>query len=115
MRAVRATPLVLILSMVFAWWVTVAQERPSGPESRIALVIGNAAYKDAPLTNPTNDARDMATTLSQLGFSVTLKENADQRSMKQAIRQFGTELRGGGVGLFYFAGHGVQFKGRNYL
>lgn len=84
-------------------------------EQRIALVIGNNAYKSAPLANPINDARDIAKALSGFGFSVTLRENANQRDMKQAIREFTALIKHGGTGLLYFAGHGVQSKGRNYL
>lgn len=84
-------------------------------DRRIALVIGNGAYKSAPLRNPVNDAGDIADALGKLGFSVSLKTDADQRSMERAIREFGKQLRTGGVGLFYYAGHGIQVKGRNYL
>jgi len=69
----------------------------------------------ARLLNPVNDAKDMAYTLKKLGFKVTLKTNANQRTMERAIRDFGKQLRKGGVGLFYFAGHGIQVKGSNYL
>ncbi|MFD0666078.1 caspase family protein, partial [Ramlibacter sp. MAHUQ-53] len=82
---------------------------------RVALVIGNASYKDAPLTNPVNDARAIAQALRDSGFAVTLRENADMKEMLAAVRGFGDELRKGGVGVFYFAGHGMQIKGRNYL
>lgn len=82
---------------------------------RHALVIGNSAYKTSPLKNPVNDARDFAEALKKLGFDVILKENADQRTMEKAIGKFGRQLRGGGAGLFYFAGHGMQVNGRNYL
>jgi uncharacterized caspase-like protein len=87
----------------------------STPERRFALVIGNGAYGIGPLKNPTNDARDMAQTLSALGFELIHKENLNQIEMKRAIREFGAKIRGGGVGLFYYAGHGVQVKGVNYL
>ena len=87
----------------------------SATERRIALVIGNGAYKSAPLRNPVNDASDIANALKKLGFSVTLKTNAIQRTMERAIRDFGKKLRDGGVGLFYYAGHGIQIKGHNYL
>ena len=87
----------------------------SGKESRTALVIGNGAYKSSPLSNPVNDANDMAAALKKLGFSVRLKINADQRSMERSIREFGKDLRSGSIGLFYFAGHGLQVHGRNYL
>jgi formylglycine-generating enzyme required for sulfatase activity len=83
---------------------------------RLALVIGNGAYRNAPvLKNPPNDARDMAETLSRLGFTVEHGVDLDQRQMKSMIRQFGQKLKAGGQGVFYYAGHGVQSKGRNYL
>jgi hypothetical protein len=82
---------------------------------RTALVIGNNAYQTAPLKNPVNDADDMSRALSALGFRVTLLKNVDRRSMEDSIRSFGHQLKNGGVGLFYFAGHGMQVEGRNYL
>src|SRR6266705_2158913 len=84
-------------------------------ERRTALVIGNAAYEMGLLRNPVHDASDMATTLRQLGFEVTLLRDAARRSMVEAIDLFSRQLRQGGVGLFYFAGHGVQASGENYL
>lgn len=87
------------------------------PERRIALVIGNGSYQTVkPLKNPASDALLLAATLRTLKFEVTIGTDKSQREMKQLIREFGQRLRtGGGVGLFYFAGHGVQAKGRNYL
>src|SRR4051812_15601762 len=83
---------------------------------RIALIIGNGAYTNAPaLKNPPNDARDMAATLKTLGFEVTSGVNVGQREMKRLIREFGQKLKAGGNGLFYYAGHGVQARGRNYI
>lgn len=67
------------------------------------------------MKNPANDATDMASALRKLGFSVTLKTDVNQRAMEESIRAFGTTLRSGGVGLFYYAGHGIQFRGTNYL
>ena len=84
-------------------------------EQRVALVIGNAGYKDQPLDNPLNDAADMAAFLREVGFRVILKRDADSRGMRQAVREFATELRQADVGLFYYAGHGVQLAGTNYL
>lgn len=84
-------------------------------EPRIALVIGNADYPGAMLANPVNDARGIADRLTALRFSVTRLENASQDQMYEAIRSFGDQLRGGGVGLFYYAGHALQVRGRNYL
>ncbi|MBI4642094.1 MAG: caspase family protein [Candidatus Tectomicrobia bacterium] len=84
-------------------------------QRRTALVIGNAAYEVGPLRNPVNDAIDMAMTLRQLGFEVTLLRDVDLRAMEEAIDAFSLQLRQGGVGLFYFAGHGVQVNGENYF
>ncbi len=84
-------------------------------ENRVALVIGNSSYNDFPLVNPVNDADDMARTLGALGFKVIIRKNAGAREMRQAVREFGGELRRAQAGLFYFAGHGVQVKGSNYL
>jgi uncharacterized caspase-like protein len=85
-------------------------------ERRLALVIGNGDYPNAPLRNPVNDARDFAAALTDSGFDVIRLENANLRQLRTALRDFGDRLKKqGGVGLFYFAGHGMQLKGRNYL
>lgn len=87
-------------------------------ETRIALVIGNSEYPSGPLPNPANDAKLMSDTLHSLGFEVLLRRNADQTTMKRAIQEFGARLEKGGpgaVGLFYYAGHGIQLNGLNYL
>ena len=88
---------------------------PGQPEKRTALVVGIGAYQGGPLRNPVNDARAMARTLKDLAFDVTLRENLDQKDMKREIQAFGEKIQKGGVGLFYFAGHGVQVNGHNYL
>jgi uncharacterized caspase-like protein len=87
-------------------------------ELRVALVIGNSEYSSGPLPNPANDAKMISETLSNLGFEVVTRRNADQNTMKRAIQDFGARLEKAGpeaVGLFYYAGHGVQLNGRNYL
>ena len=84
-------------------------------ERRVALVIGNAAYPSAPLTNPVNDARDMATTLRSNGFDVIELLDGSQKEMNRAISKFGQKLTPDTVALFYYAGHGLQVKGKNYL
>lgn len=84
-------------------------------ERRVALVIGNSAYKQAPLVNPGNDARAMAQVLRESGFTVTELRNLNQAGMRRAIREFGDEITKGGVGLFFYAGHGMQIRGRNFL
>jgi uncharacterized caspase-like protein len=81
----------------------------------VALVIGNGGYPTAPLKNPVHDARTMADTLVACGFTVTELENADQGRMREAVRGLATTLAGDGVGLFYYAGHGMQVQGRNFL
>ncbi len=85
-------------------------------EKRFALVMGNGDYsKISALRNPVNDAKGMADTLCKLGFEVMKGENLSQNEMKRAISSFGKKIRTGGVGLFYYAGHGVQTNGKNYL
>ena len=84
-------------------------------EYRTALIIGNSAYESGPLKNPVNDATDMASTLKGLGFEVILRKNADLQGMEESLEELGNRLKRGGVGLFYFAGHGVQVGGTNYL
>jgi hypothetical protein len=85
-------------------------------EQRIALVIGNSSYNSGPLKNPVNDATAIADKLKKLGFTVTLQKNAKQQEMDESIREFGRQLkRTHGVGLFFYAGHGMQVGGVNYL
>ncbi len=85
-------------------------------ESRIALIMGNSDYLTAPLRNPVNDANAMAAKLKQLGFEVMLFTNSSQNEMKKAFRDFGEKLaKNKGVGLFFYAGHGIQMNGENYL
>jgi len=88
---------------------------PVGAATRTALVIGNSNYKSAPLKNPVNDARDMAKTLRGLNFDVIEKLNASKKDMVLAIDEFYKRLRRADVGVFYFAGHGMQIHGVNYL
>jgi hypothetical protein len=82
---------------------------------RIALVIGNGAYKDAPLPNPVNDSADIAKALEASGFMVIRRDNASLKEMHLALREFGDKLSRNATGLFYFAGHGLQVRGRNFL
>jgi hypothetical protein len=82
---------------------------------RVALIIGNAAYAEAPLRNPVNDARAMATKLEGFGFEVIRLENGTKTQMERALVKFASRLGEDVSGLFYYAGHGVQIRGRNYL
>jgi hypothetical protein len=86
-------------------------------EKRIALVIGNSEYKNmSPLRNPTNDASDISKKLLSFGFQVDTLLNVNYKQMKQAITRFGKKLRQENtVGLFFFAGHGLQVNNFNYL
>ncbi|HMQ00149.1 MAG TPA: tetratricopeptide repeat protein [Cyclobacteriaceae bacterium] len=85
-------------------------------QKRLALVIGNSAYQHGgELKNPTNDARAIAKSLQSAGFEVLLHENITQNQMKKSINDFGVKLKGHDVGLFYYAGHGIQHKGSNYM
>ena len=84
-------------------------------QERFALVIGNADYQVSPLKNALNDAQDITQALEALDFKVTLLENADRRTMRDTIYNFGKKLNKDTVGLFYYSGHAVQYRGENYL
>jgi len=83
--------------------------------NRTALVIGNSNYQASPLKNPVNDAKDIAAKLEILGFDVVLRTDADKRSMVDGINLFARKLARSEVGIFYFAGHGIQINNINYL
>jgi hypothetical protein len=122
-RFVRVNAAALCAAAILLPSPALSQQRnlyaaPVGPnDQRVALVIGNAAYDgDARLKNPVNDANDLAAVLRELRFDVTLKLDADWREMDVAIEEFEKRLSRGGVGLFYFAGHGIETNaGKNYL
>jgi uncharacterized caspase-like protein len=83
---------------------------------RVALVVGNSDYRYAgKLANPTNDETDFAKSLRQLGFEVVAGSNLDRHGMDDAIREFGRKLEGADLALFFYAGHGLQVGGKNYL
>ena len=84
-------------------------------EKRVALVVGNDKYPGAPLRNPVNDATAVAAKLREVGFEVILRTNVSQREMTRAVRDFGEKITPGSVSLFYYAGHGMQARGKNYL
>ncbi|MCM2288393.1 MAG: SUMF1/EgtB/PvdO family nonheme iron enzyme [Sulfuritalea sp.] len=84
-------------------------------EARVALIIGNSDYKAAPLDNPANDASDLASALEKQGFTVLVRENVGERGLKEAVDIFSKHLKKGGIGLFFFAGHGIQLKDQNFL
>jgi uncharacterized caspase-like protein len=84
-------------------------------EKRYALVIGNKSYRVGPLQNAVNDANDLAELIAQRNFKVTKIVDGTKLEIKNAIREFSEQIAAGGVGLFYYSGHGVQLDGENYL
>lgn len=117
-------PIKIILITIFAFINTSANAevmvmrgyQSQKGESRTALIIGNSDYATSPLDNPVNDAQDIAAILQKQKFHITLLTNATQKEMETEIYKFGKRLnKKSGVGLFYFAGHGMQINGANYL
>lgn len=107
-----ALPVAALAALLLSGGLAAAQgEKPA----RVALVIGNGGYTDAPLPNALNDAADMAKELKAAGFNVVHRENASLRDMTLALREFGDLLGKSSTGVFYFAGHGLQVRGRNFL
>jgi formylglycine-generating enzyme required for sulfatase activity len=106
----RPRPILALMVTVLALLLV-----PPAWAQRVALVIGNAAYTDRPLRNPVNDAQLMQTTLRELGFHVQVATDVDRRGLLSALRDFEARARGADVALFYFAGHGAQVGGANYL
>jgi uncharacterized caspase-like protein len=96
--------------------VTAIPHASVAQDGRIALVIGNSTYTNAPaLPNPRNDAADMAAALRQLGFRVLEGIDLDKRAMDAKVREFATALAGAEQGVFFYAGHGLQVAGENFL
>jgi carboxyl-terminal processing protease len=95
--------------------VTASAASAATTERQVALVIGNGEYRIGALKNPVNDAQAVAASLRGLGFEVTLRENTSLRDMIEAFRQFSLSARNARVRVVFYAGHGVQVKGRNYL
>jgi uncharacterized caspase-like protein len=114
--ALLAIPLLAIPSLANPIQATVAQANPAMAEKRVALVIGNGAYvSSGALSNPVNDARDVAAVLTGLGFEVLLGIDLEKRGFDGKVRDFAKTLAQADVALFYYAGHGLQVSGRNYL
>ena len=98
------------------WPESTARAQGAAQERRIALVIGNARYRTLPLNNPENDARLIASRLRGLGFEVREHLNLGVRDFRRVVRDFARRVQDDeAVALFYYAGHGVQIDGRNYL
>ena len=111
MRRLLFWPLALLLTALFSL--------PAFAEKRVALVVGNATYSHvSPLQNPINDARLLADALRSIGFTVIgdgAQLNLDKQAFEKVVQEFGAKLQGADVALFYYAGHGLQMRGVNYL
>ncbi|HEV8311882.1 MAG TPA: caspase family protein [Burkholderiaceae bacterium] len=105
----------LVLFLLGASCLAAGMRGVAVTEERIALVIGNAAYRNDPLDNPVNDARLIAKSLQQSGFAVTLKENLDRTALLNSLREFGQRLNENTIAVLYYAGHGLQLRDHNYL
>jgi uncharacterized caspase-like protein len=96
-------------------WVLAQRSKGATDDSKIALIIGNADYKLKPLRNAVTDARSVATAMQDVGFNLIVRENASQASMIDAMKEFWLRGRRSEARVLYFAGHGMQYRGRNYL
>ena len=115
-RAAWMACAVLLLAVVLGESAVQAAEVPASAGVRRALVVGNAKYRTLPLANPENDARLIAERLRGLGFEVALYVNLGAREFRRVLREYARSLyEKEGVAVFYYAGHGVQIDGRNYL
>ncbi|MDH4205471.1 MAG: caspase family protein [Desulfobacteraceae bacterium] len=109
------SPLFRLVTIACLLLLLTPSDSASVQENKIALIIGNGEYKTSHLANPVNDANDMATALNKCNFKVMKSINATKKEMRRLIRKFGEEINKGAVGLFYYAGHGIQVDGENYL
>jgi uncharacterized caspase-like protein len=108
MRCSGWVGLVLVFSLFAA--------SPAHAQMRVALVIGNSAYQNtSKLTNPTNDAADVAVALRKHGFQVIEGSDLDKAAFDRRVRDFAAALKGSEAGVFFYAGHGLQVAGQNYL
>ena len=111
----------VLVAMLAAPIAARSQTAPGGTaanpanEHRVALVVGNAAYRETPLKNPVNDARAMRDKLKSMGFQVAYFENLQTKQVGSALREFRNLIRPGSVALFFYAGHGLQVRGENFL
>ncbi|MEW6395145.1 MULTISPECIES: caspase family protein [Afipia] len=103
--------------LLLVWTFLTAALTPALAEKRVALVIGNSDYQNvAPLTNPSNDAAAIAAILTKAGFdTVDAKSNLSGIEMKRTLREFGNKVRDADVAVIYYAGHGIELEGTNYL
>ena len=104
-------------AIIIAVWVGWFSSEPAFAEKRVALVIGNSAYENvARLGNPANDATAMTETLKEAGFDVVdSRRNLNIADMRRAFRDFSDKARDADVAVVYFAGHGIEVDGANYV
>lgn len=108
--------MVLSRYVVFVCALIAALASPAAASRRVALVIGNSAYVNAtPLANPANDAADVSAKLKDLGFDVTLGLDLDKHGFDVKLREFSSALESADAAVLFYAGHGLQIAGRNYL
>jgi uncharacterized protein (TIGR02145 family) len=109
--------IILFLCLIILPGLNILSQIPDSIKlkDKVALVIGNGNYASKMLANPENDAKAIGDVLRKLGFIVSVETNIDQKQMKKAIDDFGLDLKDAKVALFYYAGHGVQHRGLNYL
>ena len=104
------------LALLVCCLLTLSAQALAAAERRVALVIGNNTYQSLPpLEKAVNDANAVAAELRKVGFEVASLNNVGQKKMNQAINEFTQKVAGGGIGVFYYAGHGVQIDNQNYL
>jgi uncharacterized caspase-like protein len=112
-RVLYRVPLAALLASLAA---SLLLALPAAAEKRVALVVGNSAYKEVgTLANPVNDASEIASALKASGFDVILGTNVDKRAFDNKVRDFAGLLESADVAIFFYAGHGLQVAGRNYL
>ena len=106
-----------LLTLVLTVWLTSLSGQPAQADKRVALVIGNSAYRNvAKLSNPANDAAAVAAMFKSAGFdSVESKLDLNANEMRKTLREFGNRTRDADVAVIYYAGHGIELDGTNYL
>ena len=117
-RPDRRAVLHKMAAAALATWLAAPASAPTlaqGATRKLALVIGNGAYRKGALKNPVADAQAVAGSLRALGFEVSLRTDASLAEMLEAMRQFAVQAADAAVRLLFFAGHGLQHRGRNYL
>ena len=115
-RFLKGIPMLARLAMAVGILAAGLLPQTASAERRVALVVGNSGYSHAAaLRNPGNDATDVAETLKRLGFEVLLGRDLDQQNFAKTIEQFARALDDAEIGLFFYAGHGLQMNDKNYL